>query len=323
MQAWRRPVSCWACGLWVGGRGFGWVYDWTAGASPNVLHACPSHAHDPPHATRPSTTCSQAAHALHTHTRTGRAAPPCRHSHQRIMRRRPRPPSSSSSSSSSSPLLALLLLGLTTTATTTTTPTPAFHRVPSSSSSFLRSSSSRHVFQQQQPHSKASSTRSKPACVPLLRLLRLAAASPTTSSPPPPDLAQALAERPWRTGLEPAQDVDMVPIPPECIEVLYLLPPTHTHHTLVPNHPPCCTKLQDLPTHPPTHPPTHCKSTTKGHHPHRPGRHPLPERRRPHPRGGFSFPSVCLPPTHLSNQSIYPPTHPPTHPPTQQIWALV
>ncbi|GAB5029434.1 carotenoid oxygenase [Nannochloropsis oceanica] len=38
------------------------------------------------------------------------------------------------------------------------------------------------------------------------------------SQPVPPDLVDALAERPWRTGLEPAEDVDMLEVPADCIE---------------------------------------------------------------------------------------------------------
>lgn len=43
--------------------------------------------------------------------------------------------------------------------------------------------------------------------------------SSSTSSSTPPDLVDALAERPWRSGLEPAEDVDMLEVPVECIEV--------------------------------------------------------------------------------------------------------
>jgi len=39
------------------------------------------------------------------------------------------------------------------------------------------------------------------------------------SQPVPPDLVDALAERPWRTGLEPAEEVDMLEVPADCIEV--------------------------------------------------------------------------------------------------------
>ena len=39
------------------------------------------------------------------------------------------------------------------------------------------------------------------------------------SQPIPPDLVDALAERPWRTGLEPAEDVDMLEVSADCIEV--------------------------------------------------------------------------------------------------------
>jgi len=46
-----------------------------------------------------------------------------------------------------------------------------------------------------------------------------AASSSSSSQTIPPDLVDALAERPWRTGLEPAEDVDVLEVPADCIEV--------------------------------------------------------------------------------------------------------
>ena len=44
-------------------------------------------------------------------------------------------------------------------------------------------------------------------------------AAASSSKTIPPDLVEALAERPWRTGLEPVKDVDMFEVPADCIEV--------------------------------------------------------------------------------------------------------
>jgi hypothetical protein len=41
----------------------------------------------------------------------------------------------------------------------------------------------------------------------------------STAPSPPEDIAEALKERPWRTGLEPAEDVDLIEVSAACIEV--------------------------------------------------------------------------------------------------------
>jgi len=72
-----------------------------------------------------------------------------------------------------------------------------------------------------------SSTMTRPSspswCVSLPGLRRqtcsTALAASSSSQSIPPDLVDALAERPWRTGLEPAEDVDMLEVPADCIEV--------------------------------------------------------------------------------------------------------